>query len=193
MHMKKRIIALLLISLLAACTGIPMRSLPKLMKLQGELLTANPAEFMLAIQLDARMVPAPGAVPVLQLAIRPSKPGAFDAIDKKLPMRFTVASANTLGLPIPTADRRWLVYSLPAESQSELAQIQSYFKRIEAKKQENGGGSVSVGIAQEGVAAKDPAFAATRWESWLQVSRQEGFFELWSGSVAELLKRANKD
>jgi hypothetical protein len=50
-----------------------------------------------------------------------------------------------------------------------------------------------VGIFQEGVAAKDPALVNTRWDSWLQTSRREGFFELWSGSIAELLKRAKTE
>jgi hypothetical protein len=49
---------------------------------------------------------------------------------------------------------------------------------------------VSVGISQEGVAPTDPALANTRWESWLQTSRREGFFELWSGTVAALLEQA---
>lgn len=188
--MKTRFAILVLISMLVACTGIPLRSLPRLMTLQSELLEANPAEFMVAIQVDARMVPPPGAVPILQLAIRPSESGAFEVIDKKLPLRFTIASANALGLVTPPADRRWLVYSLTPESQAELFRIQGYFKHIQALKHGKGGGSISVGIAQDGVAAKDASLANTQWASWLQTSRQEGFFELWSGSIAELLKRA---
>lgn len=187
--MRNRILAFLLISLLVGCTGVPMRSLPRLMTLQSELPDARPAEFMLAIQVDARMVPPSGAVPILQINIHPSKPGAFEVIDKKLPMRFTVASVNAMGLATPTANRRWLVYSLAPESQAELVRMQNYFKDIKAKRHENGGGNLSIGIAQDGVAAKDPAFANTQWESWLQISRQEGFFELWSGSVAQLLQR----
>ena len=41
------------------------------------------------------------------------------------------------------------------------------------------------------VAPTDPALANTRWESWLQISRREGYFELWSGTVAALLEQAD--
>jgi hypothetical protein len=186
-QMKTRFAVLLLICSLAACSGIPLRSLPRLIALQNDLLTANPAEFMLAIQVDARMAPPPGAAPMLQLTIRPTESGGFAAIDEKLPMRFTIESANTLGLKTPNLGRKWLIYCLSPEAQTELVRVQTYFKGIRAQEH---GGTIGVGIAQDGVAAKDPALANTRWESWLQTSRQGGFFELWSGSVDELLKLA---
>jgi hypothetical protein len=191
--MKRLTIYLVLAGMLAACGGIPLRSMPRLMRLQNELLNVNPAEFMVAIQVDARMVPPPGAAPIFQLDIRPNEPDAFDVIERKLPMRFTVASASSLGLASTTADRRWLIYSFPPESQAELLTVQAYFKRIQAQNNGKGGGSISVGISQHGVAAKDPALANTRWESWLQTSRKEGFFELWSGSVGEVLKQARTE
>lgn len=187
--MKRYLSCLLLACGLAACGGIPLRSIPQLMALQGRLLDANPGDFMLAIQADARMSPPPGAVPVMHLAIRPREANAFEAVEKSLPMRLAVSSANAKGLaPVP-AHRRWFIYSFTPESQAELRRIQDQFKRIQAEQKGKGGGSVSIGIAQEGVAARDPALADTRWESWLQTSRQDGFFELWSGTIADLLKR----
>ena len=160
------------------------------MKLQSELMNSNPAEFMFAVQVDARMTPPAGAVPLLLLVIRPNDAEAFEAIDKKLPMRFAIASANAPGLASAAAGRRWLVYSFPPESQAELLRVQGYFKRIRAQKS---GGRIELGIQQEGLAARDPALINTRWESWLQTSRQEGYFELWSGSIAELLKQAKTE
>lgn len=188
--MKSRLATLVLVGMLIACTGIPLRSLPRLMKFQNELLNANPAEFMLAIQVDARMTPPPGSAPVLHLTIRPAEPGAFETIDRKLPMRVSTASASAVGLAPARVDRRWLMYSFPPESQADLLRIQNYFKTIRAQKQGGGGGSISVGIAQDGVASRDPALANTRWESWLQTLKQDGYFELWSGSIAELLREA---
>lgn len=188
--MFRRFLLLLCLCCLVACSGIPLRSLPRLVKLQSELLEANPAEFMVAIQADARMAPPPDASPILQIAIRPAEAGAFEAIDRKLPMRFAVSSATTLGLAAPPSNRRWLIYSLTPESQAELTRIQDFFKRRQSDPSHKKGGTLSLGIAQDGVASKDTALANTRWESWLQVSRQEGFFDLWSGSVAELLKQA---
>lgn len=188
--MRRRFLLLLCLCGLVACSGIPLRSLPRLVKLQSELLEANPAEFMVAIQADARMVPPPETSPLLQIAVRPAEAGVFEPIERKLPMRFAVSSAATLGLAPPPSKRRWLIYSLTPESQAELTRIQDFFKRRQSDPSHKKGGTLSLGIAQDGVASKDPALANTRWESWLQVSRQEGFFELWSGSVTDLLQQA---
>jgi hypothetical protein len=164
-----------------------------LVNLPGELLNADPAEFMLAVQVDARMVPQRDAVPTLDIQFLPREPGAFEAIERKLPMRMTVSSIPALGLAAAPAERRWLLYSFPPESQAELSRLQAYFRRIRAERKGAGGGRLSLGIAQDGVAAEDPAFAHTRWESWLRTSRKEGFFELWSGSIAELKKQAKNN
>jgi hypothetical protein len=171
-----------------SCGGIPLRSLPRLAKLPEQLLDADPSEFMLAVQVDARMTPPAGAVPTLQIAIKPATAGTFDPVDKNLPMRFSIASSNSLGLATPPANRRWLIYSLPPESQAELQRLQVFFRDRKAKGGGNSGGSLSVGIRQEGMAVQDPALAQTKWETWLQTRKQEGFFELWSGTIADLRK-----
>jgi hypothetical protein len=105
-------------------------------------------------------------------------------------MRFSVAASDTLGLPAPPEDRRWLIYSLAPESQAELQNIQDKFMRMQNRKT---GGSLSVGIEQAGIAARDPALADSRWESWLQTSAQEGFFELWTGTISDLLRQSGKN
>ena len=196
--MKKLIISLLALSLLVllpGCMGIPLRSLPRLVKLPDQLLTLNPAEFMLAIQTDSRMLPPTGAVPTLDIAIRPKNVGDFAAVDKKIPMQLAVSNGISLGLDSTPAGRRWLVYSFPLASQTELAAIQTTFKRIKAEndaKGSKGGGSLSVGIAQQNVATADAALDNTRWESWLQTSAKDGFFELWSGTVKDIKAQAKK-
>lgn len=176
---------------LGACTGVPMRSIPKLMQLNQQLLEANPAEFSVALQVDARMVPPPGAVPKLQIKIAPKEAGAFEVIDKKLPMQLAVSSTAALGLDAPAKDRRWLIYSLPPATQAELKQIQDFMKTVRAGPQPKGG-SLSVGVEQESLASKDPALANTRWETWLQTNRRDGFFEVWSGTPAQLQKMAGE-
>ena len=176
---------------LMACGGVPLSSVPRLMALQGELLSMNPAEFMLAVQTDERLVPPAGSTPTLNIDIRPREEGAFERVERKLPMRVAVASAPT-GVPRAASGRRWMVYSFDAESQAVLARIQSSFKRIQAERQGKSGGSLSVGIAQDGLAADDPRLANTRWESWLQTQRQAGFYELWSGTLGELKAQAAK-
>lgn len=186
--MHRRALLLLLPIVAAACGGIPLRSMPRLMRLKDAIFEMDPAEFMFAIQVDERMTPPAGSAPVLHLAIKPARPDGFEPIERALPMQFTQGTAGVMNLaPAPTG-RRWMLYSFPPASQAELARIQNRFKQIRAEGRSTGGGSVSVGIAQEGVAARDPRFTDTRWESWLQTSRAEGFYELWSGTVGELLK-----
>lgn len=113
--MKKYLAVLLTTCFLVGCSGIPLTSIPNLLRLQISLLDMNPAELMLEVQVDTKMVPSPVAVPMLHLAIQPSEVGAFEPIDSKLPMRFSVISTDTPGLPAPPEYRRWLVYSLAPE------------------------------------------------------------------------------
>jgi hypothetical protein len=181
--------------LLSGCGGIPLTSIPRLFKLQDQLLTLNPAEFMVAIQADSRMLPPVGGVPTLNIAIQPKNVGDFAPVDKKIPMQLALSNGPSLGLDRPLAGRRWLVYSFPAASQAELAAVQASFKRIKAEndaKGSKGGGSLTVGIAQENVAMTDAALDSTRWESWLQTSAKEGFFELWSGTVKDIKAQAKQ-
>lgn len=182
--------ALIFIFLLNACGGIPLRSIPKLVNLQNDLLKSNPADFMLAVQTDDRMVPPPDAVPTLILKIEPTNPGAFVPMDKQLPMEFTIETAGTLGLSPPPAGRKWLIYRLSPASQTELSGIQQTFNTL---KEENRGATLGVGIAQDGIAAREPAFAGTLWDSWLQLSRKDGFFELWSGTIGDLLALSQRN
>lgn len=196
--MKRLFTCLALCGLLAACSGVPLMSVPRLVKLPQQLLTADPAELMLAVQVDARMTPPPDAQPTLDIAIKPRDPKAFEAVDRKLPMRMVVAAMPLpeLGLQAAPADRRWLLYSLTPESSAEMARIQAMFQRVQAERQGQsgggggGGGSLALGIAQEGLAVDDPALANTRWESWFRSSGKDGFFELWSGTLADLQKQA---
>lgn len=177
--------------LLSSCGGVPLRSVPRLLQLQSQLLEANPAEFMVALQVDARMVPQPGAVPLLVIKVAPREPNAFATIDKKLALQLAVASGATMGLESPPAGRRWLLYSLPTATQVELRQIQEAVKRARAGNQS---GSLSLGVEQDSMAAAvtDPTLTNTRWDTWLQTRQRDGFFEAWSGTPAQLKKLAEK-
>jgi hypothetical protein len=189
--MKRLIACLALASLLGACSGVPLRSLPRLMQMSGALLEASPAEVMVALQVDARLAPPATTVPLLVVKVTPREPGAFAPIDKKLPLQVAVVSASTLGLDAPALGRRWLVYSMPAATQAELQAIQATMRQVKAK---GTGGSLGLGVEQESLALAitDPVLAETRWETWLQMKKAEGFFEVWSGTPAQLQKLANK-
>lgn len=192
----KRIFPLLLMVCalfgLAACSGIPLRSVPRLLSLQSAIMQADPADLMLAVQMDARMVPPSGAVPYLILKITPVDSTAFEPVDRRLPMGSVATTTALLGLPSADWRRRWLIFSLPIESQREFLKLRERFKQLRAESTRRSGGVLSVGIEQEGIAVRDPEFASSRWGSWLQVSRREGFFELWTGTVSDLLGSAKR-
>ena len=184
------------------CSGIPMSSIPRLLNLNAQLLDAKPADFSIAIQLDARMTPPPGAVPVLEVWVTPKQPDGFQSITKKIPFNLVnaglPAEANALAvsarLQAAPGGRRWLVYNFAPASQAELIQIQGAIKQLMANSKAGsgsgkGGGNITVGIAQNSMLGRDAAFANTRWESWLQTRKAEGFFELWSGTAGGLLKQ----
>jgi hypothetical protein len=162
------------------------------MQLQSQLLEANPAEFMVALQVDSRLTPPPGAVPLLVIKVTPQEPGAFQTIDEKLPLQLSVTSGATRGLESPPAGRRWLLYSMPATTQTELRHVQDTIKRAKAAANGHAAGSLSVGVEQDSLAASatDPALANTRWDTWLQTRQRDGFFEAWSGTPAQLKKIA---
>jgi hypothetical protein len=129
---------------------------------------------------------------MLHIDIRPREAGSFEPWEGKMPMRMTGTPPK--GLQPAARGRHWLVYSLGPESQAELLRTRARFQQLRAERQGKSGGSLSVGIAQEGVAAASPQLADSVWESWLQTSTQAGFFKLWSGTLDDLKAqaRANK-
>jgi hypothetical protein len=186
----RRLILTSLSSTLAACMGMPLTSLPRLVQLQRRVLELDPADWLLAIQVDARLAPPATAVPMLQIELRPATPGAFEPVVQALPMRYERPTTLPQGLPKPDASQQWLLYSLPPASQEALRHVQARVRQLRDARDASRGGSLKVGIAQHGMAPNDPALAATRWETWLRTTRSEGFWALWSGSVAELLAQA---
>ena len=172
---------------IASCSGIPLLSMPKLIALQGKLLDANPEEFMIAIQADARLAPPASASPVLNIDIKPDAPGDFPRVQRLLGMRAAEWSAAYKGLAPAPRGRKWLVYSFTPESAGELRQIQGTFRALKGKSK---GATVTLGISQESLAARNRELANTKWESWLQATKSDGFFELWSGTLGELLAQA---
>jgi hypothetical protein len=175
---------------LAACGGIPLTSLPKLAQLSGQLLEADPAQFMVALQVDARVVPPPGAVPLLHILLKPKVEGAFAPVDRKLPLALTTATSATLGLDAPGPGRRWLVYSLPPATQAELQKVQATVKQAQAQPGYQRGGSLALGVEQKDLAVTDLALARTKWSTWMQVKQSEGFFEVWNGTPEEIRRLA---
>lgn len=176
--------------MLAGCGGVPLSALPRLARLPQLLLEADPAEFALALQMDMRMVPPPGEVPWLILQVRPSAGSRVEPLDRRLALQQAVARATPVGLAAAPAGRRWLLYTLPPATQVELSRLQALARTLRADAQGKGGGTLSVGIEQAALASPDPALAETRWDTWLQTRQADGFFEVWSGTLAQLRRSA---
>jgi hypothetical protein len=56
-HMFLACLVMPLLVSLTACSGIPVRSLPKLYSLQSQILEIQPNDLMVAIQMDERWPP----------------------------------------------------------------------------------------------------------------------------------------
>ena len=186
----RRSLLLAAVTVLAACGGIPLTSLPRLMQLSGQLLEADPAQFMVALQVDARVVPPPGAVPLLHIQLKPKTEGAFAPVDRKLALTLTTASGALVGLDAPGPGRRWLVYSLPSATQAELQRVQAIVKQAQAQPGYQRGGTLALGIEQKDLTVTEPALQNTRWSTWMMVRRSEGYFEIWNGTLADIRKAA---
>jgi len=87
-----------------------------------------------------------------------------------------------------------MIYSMPAETQAELQRIQAAVRLAKANPKFKSGGTFEIGIEQASLAAAvtDPALADTRWNTWLQVNQRDGFFEVWSGTAAQIRAAAAK-
>jgi hypothetical protein len=70
--MKRLFASFAVCALLAGCSGVPLRSIPKLLQLNSQLLEANPAEVIVALQVDARLVRHRGPYPCSSSSSRPA-------------------------------------------------------------------------------------------------------------------------
>jgi hypothetical protein len=78
---------------------------------------------------------------------------------------------------------------MPASTQAELQRIQALMRNAKATGKK---GALGLGVEQDSLAVSDPTLANTRWETWMQVKKADGFFEVWSGTPAQLKKSADK-
>lgn len=174
---------------LAACGGIPLSALPRLSRLSGQLLEADPAELMVAVQLDARLSPPPGSAPILTIRLAPKVEGAFAPVDLRVPLMLGT-SAAVAGLEPPGAGRRWWIYGLSQANQAELRKIQDMVRHAQAQPGYQRGGTLAIALEQREMAVAPPALDHTPWTTWMQVSRREGFFEIWNGTPLEVRELA---
>ena len=68
----------------------------------------------------------------------------------------------------------------------QMAELQQKLRDMRAAKQK---GSLAIGVRIEGIAEAVPQYATTRIETWMRVAAADGFFELWSGRIADAGKK----
>lgn len=187
---RRHLLTMMSVATLTACGGIPLRSIPRMMQLSGDLLHAQPAEFRVAIQLDERIAPPAASVPMLSIRLEPKVAGAFAPVDKKLPLQLAPATEPTPTSARPGPGRKWLIYSLPPATQAELSRIQALIRDAQSRPGHQKGGQLSLGIEQTDLALTQPQLADTEWSTWLQVKQAEGYIKVWSGTPAQLLAMA---
>lgn len=178
----------------AACSGVPLRSIPQLVQLPKLMLDAQPNELRVALQVDKALVPPPGAVPVLVLKMEPKDTAnsSWQRVDRRWPLQLEVRETAPLGLPAVAADRRWLIYSLGSTAQAELRQIQDQIKAAQRDPSKRSGGTISVGVEQSSLATDDPKLLKSKWNTYIQVSVNKGYLEIWNGTLEDLKRSASK-
>lgn len=187
---RRSLVVALAVAGLTGCGGVPLASLPRLAQLSGQVLDADPSQFMEAVQLDARIAPPPGAAPHLRIRLKPKVAGAFEGMDQRLPLALSTSSVATEGLKAPGPGRRWLVYSLPEKTQTEWRRAQALVKQAKALPSHQRGGTLSLSVDQKELAVTDPALARTPWSTWMRVKQNEGFFEIWTGTPEDIHRLA---
>ena len=169
---------------LAGCAGVPLRTVARLRTVRpDDILAADAREFGVALELDVRVKPASGRVPVVDLALRPVDDGAFRPVILVLTCTADSASPRELGLRAAKPGRHWLVYRLAEDSARDLAVAQATIRDARDRKLR---GTLAVGVRNDWIAEVYPVAVGSEASTWVRMQRSEGYFELWSGRVPPL-------
>ena len=170
---------------LAACGGVPMRTMAKLaMAGPEEFVGADPREVRVALDVDARVKPGADRAPTLDIALAPSS-GAKRTWS--IPLEPDPAPAAAQGLRTPRDGRHWLVWRLPEPGQRDLREMQAALKAMQAK---DSSGSLAITVRQDWIGDGWPALKQDRIETWVRTRAVDGYYELWSGRVVAAMEKS---
>ncbi|MBK9117332.1 MAG: hypothetical protein IPM22_17350 [Betaproteobacteria bacterium] len=170
-------------SLLSGCAGVPLTTSARMLaKGNDYVIRADPAQLRIALNVDARIKAAAVAPPVLHLVARTDAAHPAPDFVRDIPLVAEGADPAQLGLPATGAGRAWMIYGLDAAGARQMAELQQRLAAMRAGKQK---GTLAIGVRIEGVAEAVPQYATTRIETWMRVAAADGFFELWSGRIAD--------
>lgn len=161
-----------------ACTGVPVRTMAKL-AVAGpeEFLGADARDVRVAIDVDARVKPGEGRVPVLDVALVPAS-GAKRGW--AIPLEPDSAAAGAQGLRAPRDGRHWLVWRLPEPGRRDFREMQAALRAMQAN---DASGTLAITVRQDWIGEGWPALRQDRIETWVRTRVADGYYELWSGRV----------
>ena len=172
---------------LAGCAGVPLTtSVRMLAKGNDYVIGADPAQLRIALNVDERIKAAVTAPPMLHLVVRTEAAHPAPDFVRDIPLVAASGDAAQLGLPVAGAGRAWMAYQLDAAGARQMAELQQKLAAMRAGKQK---GTLAIGVRIDGVAEAVPQYATTRIETWMRVATADGFFELWSGRIADAAKK----
>ena len=170
-------------TLLAGCAGVPLTTSARMLaKGNDYVIRADPAQLRIALDVDERIKAAAAAPPMLHLVVRTDSAHPAPDFVRDIPLVADRADPVQLGLPAVGAGRAWMVYALDAAGARQMAELQQRLAAMRAGKQK---GTLAIGVRIDGVAETVPQYATTRIATWMRVAAADGFFELWSGRIAD--------
>lgn len=174
-------------ALLSGCAGVPLTTSARMLaKGNDYVIRADPGELRIALNVDERIRAAATALPMLHLVVRTDAANPAPDFVRDIPLVAETADPGSLGLPATGAGRAWLAYRLDAAGARQMAELQQKLAAMRAGRQK---GTLAIGVRIDGVAEAVPQYATTRIETWMRVTAADGFFELWSGRIADAAKK----
>jgi hypothetical protein len=172
---------------LAGCAGVPLSTSARMLaKGNDYVIGAYPAQLRIALNVDERIRAAATAPPMLHLVVRTDAAHPAPDFVRDIPLVASSGDAKELGLPTAGAGRAWMAYQLDAAGARQMAELQQKLAAMRAGRQK---GTLAIGVRIDGVAEAVPQYATTRIETWMRVATADGFFELWSGRIADATKK----
>jgi hypothetical protein len=167
--------------LLAGCAGVPLSTMARLRRVgPDDLLAADARDFAVALEVDAKVKPASGRGPVVDLSLDPVEAGAFPQVAYVLACDPALPLPREFGLREAKPGRHWLAYRLTDAAARDVASAQQVIREVRAAKQR---GRMSLSVRLDWIADVYPQVRGTEASTWVRLRRADGFVELWAGRV----------
>lgn len=182
--------AVLCISLLASCAGIPLTTMVRMATIEpSDIILGDAGQYALAFDVDQKVIPRKESTPTLDIAVRPNVEG--DGLVFERQMQFEIAKDNPalLGLAPSKTGRQWIIYRLSAAGRKDHVDFLQYVETQKTRPIRRGGANLTASFSLDFIADLIPQSADDRVEAWVQLKTTTGFLKLWSGNSKTLAKK----